>query len=881
MTISRFLLGGAWFLGGLMALTCPITSPMGARRAAAATQGAAAAPRAVAAWAAGPMEVRVAFDSPIDAAVARAMVGRSVPFGELREPAVVTRLGVTAGRLRIAAARCEDAGRSLVLTTDPHPRRATYILMVPLDDTNAGLAPQGGIPVAYNLDGVDVSWNEGRNGAGPALVSWWPQLDPSSAQTLAGKSVERERFLQCLARPGRLTLRTLLALPKGKVSVGLETDGPIEATLTFDPPKSSTESNGRRRVEWELESTGEPVELVATVSTGVNGKSPKLHAYYRISGRPGELPVAANQQVVPWAPPPAPIAAAAPPVPFSLAGGDTHRGEDVFNSAEAKCSACHKMRDKGGETGPALDDLADRDPAAIYRAIAEPSIEIDPEYLPYTVALKDGRVAAGVVRALGADAINVYDVNGHATVIPRSEIEELRPSGTSVMPNGLAPALGEAKMRDILAFLTAAPAGSSRRESRAATAQTAVEATTTPPADAEKMSTAALPNLAVAVAFPGLRFERPVALAYPDDAGKLLFVVEQQGRIWSFVDEEGTREKVEFIDIRPKVFSPASGGHNEEGLLGLAFHPRYRDNGEFFVYYSAHEGPTGRRSIVSRFKVSRADPRRADAASEERIWVGPPDPYGNHNGGMITFGPDGYLYITLGDSGAADDPLTTGQDPSDWFGSILRVDVNRPGDGKPYGIPPDNPRLRDPRRFATWAPEVYCIGLRNVWKFSFDRATGTLWAGDVGQNLWEFVHVIENGGNYGWSIKEGFHSFRPRQKKDSASPLSPPLAEYPHSPNQGNSGRMDDGKSITGGYVYRGPDLPELAGIYVYGDYDTGRIWGLRAEGGKVVASGELIDRAREPRLNIASFGEDRLGKLYILAFDGRIYRLVTRPSGG
>jgi glucose/arabinose dehydrogenase len=176
---------------------------------------------------------------------------------------------------------------------------------------------------------------------------------------------------------------------------------------------------------------------------------------------------------------------------------------------------------------------------------------------------------------------------------------------------------------------------------------------------------------------------------------------------------------------------------------------------------------------------------------------------------------------------------------------------------------------------------VYCIGLRNVWKFSFDRQTGELWAGDVGQNLWEMVHRIENGGNYGWSIREGFHAFHPerRQRPDPAAPIRPPLVEYPHSPTRE---RPDSGLSITGGYVYRGKRIPELVGVYVYGDFDSGRIWGLRYRNGKVVANGELIDLTRSRKLNIASFGEDAAGELYILAFDGKIHELVPRssPSG-
>ncbi|MBV8488562.1 MAG: PQQ-dependent sugar dehydrogenase [Planctomycetaceae bacterium] len=379
-----------------------------------------------------------------------------------------------------------------------------------------------------------------------------------------------------------------------------------------------------------------------------------------------------------------------------------------------------------------------------------------------------------------------------------------------------------------------------------------------------------LPAMATKVAFANLHFDRPVALAYPDDGSNLLFILEQHAaKIWSFPNQAETTDKQLFLDLP----SPINRGY-EEGLLGLAFHPQYRKNRQFFVYYSANDQGT-RRSVVSRFRTLANDPRRADPASEERIWVSAEDPFDNHNGGTIVFGPDGYLYISLGDSGSADDPLSTGQNPKDWFASILRIDVDHPEGGKAYGIPADNPSRRS-AAFAAWAPEVYAIGLRNVWKYSFDRQTGELWAGDVGQNLWESIYRIENGGNYGWSIFEGSHRFQPyrRQKRDPASPIRPPIFDYPHAPT---ADRKDNGMCVTGGYVYRGKAIPELVGVYVFGDFETGRIWGLQAQGDKLIACGELIDARKNP-LHIASFGEDPHGELFILAFDGQIYTLV--PPG-
>ncbi|MEW4568682.1 PQQ-dependent sugar dehydrogenase [Tautonia sp. JC769] len=384
-----------------------------------------------------------------------------------------------------------------------------------------------------------------------------------------------------------------------------------------------------------------------------------------------------------------------------------------------------------------------------------------------------------------------------------------------------------------------------------------------------------LPELYTEVAFPNLKFDRPVVLAYPDDENNLLFVVEQHNaQIYSFPNDLQTDDKQLFLDL-PQAISK----DNEEGLLGLAFHPKYAENGQFYVYYSA---TNPRRSVVSRFNVSKDDPRKADPNSEQVIWVSADQPYGNHNGGCIEFGPDGYLYISLGDGGAADDPLSTGQNPTDWFGSLLRIDVDNPEGGKAYGIPADNPAKRDPK-FAHWAPEVYAIGIRNIWKFTFDRETGDLWAGDVGQNKWEEVIKVENAGNYGWNVYEGFHPFKIRGNRvERSSPILPPIVEYPHPdvPAAQRRGRDDTGKSITGGYVYRGSRIPELQGVYVYGDFETFRIWGVTVdEQDEVVATGELIDvdSPRQAKINIAAFGEDRDGELYILGFDGRIHHLVPR----
>ncbi len=340
--------------------------------------------------------------------------------------------------------------------------------------------------------------------------------------------------------------------------------------------------------------------------------------------------------------------------------------------------------------------------------------------------------------------------------------------------------------------------------------------------------------------FPQLSFERPLFLAAAPGDAQRLYVVEQGGRIHAFDRNSATRTTV-LLDLGAKV----SRKGEEEGLLGLAFHPQYAKNGLFYVYYS---GAGERRQIVARY---RADPARAvaDPASERQLVV-MDDPYRNHNGGMLAFGPDGMLYIGTGDGGSAGDPKDSGQRLDTLLGKILRV--------TPEGtVPPDNPFVG--KRGARG--EIWAWGLRNPWRFSFDRQTGALWAGDVGQNEWEEIDVIVRGGNYGWRLFEGDAEYdNPRRRP--ARDFIAPVATYDH----------ELGCSVTGGYVYRGAAVPKLQGQYLYADFCSGRVWALPADGtGR--RKGQQIGTVPQP----SSFGEDERGEMYVTSFDGGLYRLEAR----
>lgn len=358
-------------------------------------------------------------------------------------------------------------------------------------------------------------------------------------------------------------------------------------------------------------------------------------------------------------------------------------------------------------------------------------------------------------------------------------------------------------------------------------------------------------------AFPELTFNSVTDIQAPPDGSNRLFVLQRPGRVVVFENDPATSQKSVFLDISNQVDTQGEGG-----ILGLAFHPEYGQNGRFFVYYAtSQDGPF--RSVVSQFTVSSADPNQADPGSEQVVLT-VDQPYTNHNAGQLQFGPDGYLYVGLGDGGSGGDPEENGQDPTTLLGSMLRLDVDLNGSGaepdcgsgRAYEIPTTNPFVGDGGNACA---EIYAYGFRNPYRYSFGPE-GRLWVADVGQNDWEEIDWVEAGNNYGWDVMEGTHCFDPSTDCDTTG-LELPLFEYGH----------DVGNSITGGYVYEGTCDP-LQDQYIYGDYGSGRIWGLTYDDSGAVSNELLVDSP----LNLTTFGTGPDDGLYFAGlFDDAVYQFA------
>lgn len=406
---------------------------------------AAANPSGPLAWPAGLLEVRIAFPDPIPESALAELGGTAIPFqtrsaGDLEHDAHDAHDEETSF-IRIGGARVEDDGRTLVLLTDPHPIEAEYQL--------DSIGSSG--PIRYDLTGVEVSWTA-EGDREPEWVGWLPELDLAASREAVAGSIAHDRLVPLLKRPGTLELRTLLALPEGESLVSLRSDRTFEAEMMFEP----IEVGPDHEAEHVIDTFGEPAELFLLLPTGpgAGSRPPSFSIHVRKDGEDEAGPLPSSLQILPWAPAPIEHGEEAPALPDALLGGDPVRGEVIFFGEQANCATCHRVGDRGGEVGPNLSGIAaNRTLAQIYRDIEAPSSKIEPEYLPYTVAMGDGRVFVGMVRAEGPDLIEIVGADAEAVRVERAAIEEIGPVSTSIMPVGLAGAIGQDDLRDLLAYL--------------------------------------------------------------------------------------------------------------------------------------------------------------------------------------------------------------------------------------------------------------------------------------------------------------------------------------------------------------------------------------------------------------------------------------------
>lgn len=353
------------------------------------------------------------------------------------------------------------------------------------------------------------------------------------------------------------------------------------------------------------------------------------------------------------------------------------------------------------------------------------------------------------------------------------------------------------------------------------------------------------PALKLVEAYPNVSFNQPLEFLPAPDGSNRVFIVEKSGKIYTLDNDPEVKTANLFLDLSSRVDSSAS----EKGLLGMAFHPRFEENGFFYVNYTNRS-----QTVIARYTLDR-DPPLQPMIQSEQVLLTIPQPYQNHNGGHLDFGPDGYLYIGTGDGGSAGDPQGQAQNLKSLLGKILRIDVDQNQNGDLYSIPLDNPLEGNLKGYRE---EIYAYGFRNPWKFCFDLKNSRLWVADVGQNTVEEIDIVEKGLNYGWNRMEGSLCYPP-SNDCSKEGLQLPIWEYKH----------PLGKSITGGYPYYGNRIAGLSGTYVYGDFVTGLIWGLRLDHDFVPENKLLI----ESNLKISSFGIDQNNEIYILDFQGKIYK--------
>ena len=519
--------------------------------------------------------------------------------------------------------------------------------------------------------------------------------------------------------------------------------------------------------------------------------------------------------------------------------GNINAGKLVFQSEKAACKKCHEIGGKSKLAGPDLAVIGDkytRD--QLIQQVLEPSARLHPDYASQIVITSDGLTITGVLRQQSDKELQLIDAKGKLVRIALDDVEERKRSSTSLMPSDIYKNVTAAQFTDLIEYLTSLK-------------QTEGDAYLGMPS---KIEAVAKPAKVVPIHTDAMRFDHPVYVIAKPGSKDTLMVVEQQTRkIYALTEGEQGPTKELFADISHEAITGQF-----EGVLCLAFHPDFVKNRKYYLNYHVQENDVFSPVIVERTATKDLS---KDVGGASRRLLKIPQPTVLHWGGMLAFGPDGYLYIGAGDGGPQEDPLGNGQNLSLFLGKILRIDVDSNAEGKEYAIPATNP-FKDAG--SDVKPEIWAYGFRMPWRFSWDSKTGEMYVGDIGQNLFEEVNMPRIGENHGWNVYEGFEKFSDQYKRGGEK-FTPPVVSY----------RRKRGVSVTGGHVYRGTRSPSYVGAYIFSDFESKTIWAMTQTDRKLTKIREIGKVPEKP----SSFGVDADGELLIVGYEGTIYRLLLDDS--
>jgi len=528
--------------------------------------------------------------------------------------------------------------------------------------------------------------------------------------------------------------------------------------------------------------------------------------------------------------------------------GNVARGKELFlDEQKTACAKCHSLDGSSSKAGPDLAFVGDKFPRReLIRSMLEPSLDIAVGYGNTIVELKSGDEVQGVIKQATDGWLELMTAAGPAVRIATTDIKEQRGSTISLMPEGLETGMSVREFTDLVEYLVSLRQPENALSGNRGMPSVILEATQ--PVNLRPFFEEQLRFPHAFVHKPGDVRSGLVWFGQVPGLTNGFLVVHQTGRIWLLEKNAGGDAKTLFVDLSKELFNE----RGPNGLLGMAFHPKFRENRKYYLKHQVFED--GKIATVLSERHAAAD-LRSDAGRPSRRLLKIVSTTQDHSGGCIEFGPDGYLYLGMGDTGPQQDPQGHGQDMQLLLGKISRIDVDKQDNGLPYAIPADNPF----RGRADVRPEIWALGFREPWRFTFDSLTGDCWVGDVGQDRVEEAAMVRRGENHGWNVYEGFEPFSNRYREDGGSYVAPVFAY-----------RRKYGNSITGGYVYRGDQRSSFYGVYICGDYTSKRIWGVTQENRLLKTVRQI---ATSPQF-IASFGTDEQGNIYVVGYEGMIYKM-------